>query len=127
AEVKINIFSPNESGSEITPNEPKFANAQGEFEMDINIFTPSYPWGDSMPEVPGKWRVNVNDWSSSNTAYGQAEFRVLPLNPSTSNYCSIEQIPNQTGSNGVYPITSFEIVGAGDAHTSSVDSEIYYE
>lgn len=127
AEVKVHIFSPNESGSEITPSEPKFANAQGEFEMDINIFTPSYPWGESMPEVPGKWRVSVNDFSSSNTAYGQGYFRVLPENASTSNYCSIEQVINGTETNGVYPITSFEIIGAGTANNSSVTSDVYYE
>lgn len=126
AEVKVHIFSPNESGSEITPNEPKYANAQGEFEMNINIFTPTYPWGEYMPEVPGKWRVNVNDWSSSNTAYGQAYFRLLPENPSTENYCSIEQVPDATASNGVYPITSFEIVGV-NSKTSSVSSTNFYE
>lgn len=126
AEVKVHIFSPNESGSEIEPSTQKFANENGEFEMDINIFTPSYPWGPSMPEVAGKWRVNVNDWTSENTNYGQADFRVLPNNPSTDNYCTIEQVINGTGTNGVYPITLFEIIGV-NSNNSPVNSEIYQE
>lgn len=126
AEVKVHIFSPNESGSELTPSEAKYADANGNFEMHISTFTQSYPWGEFMPEVPGKWRVSVNDWSSENTNYGQAEFRVLPDNPSASNYCTIEQIPNPTGAESVYPITSFEIVGV-NSNNSSVTSQTYYE
>lgn len=126
AEVKINIFSPDDSGSEIDENTPKYADANGEFEMDINLFTPSYPWGDYMPEVPGKWAVTVHDFSSQYTNYGQSEFRVLPDNPSPSNYCTIEQIPSSTGQKIIFPITSFEIVGI-NSHNSSLDSESFYE
>lgn len=126
AEVKVHIFSASGAGSEITPSEPKYADAEGNFEMHISTFTPSYPWGEFMPEIPGKWIINVNDWSSSNTAYGQTYFRVLPDNPSPSSYCSIEQIPSPTGAETVYPITSFEIVGV-NAHNSPVTSQTYYE
>ena len=124
--VKVNIFTPNEEGSELEPGTSMFANANGEFEMTVNLFTPSYPIGSELPDITGNWRISVSDFTSQNTSYGQTTFRILPDNPSPTNYCTVEQLPNATGSNGVYPITSFEIEGVG-LNESSVNSEIYSE
>lgn len=126
SQVRVNISSPN-SSAEISPNDIKYADANGNFEMFINTFTPTVPWGDEMPQVPGKWIISVSDWSTPHTPYGLTDFRLLPNNPSKNNYCTIEQVNNATGTIGVYPITSFEIVGAGAAHTSPVTSDSYYE
>lgn len=125
AEVKLHIFSPNESGSEIDSTNPKYADENGNFEYSINAFTPSYPWGPWMPEVPGKWRINIQDWSG-NEHYGQTNFRIWPENPSVLNYCEITQVESPTGQNLVYPITSFEIDGV-NIHNSSVESLEFYE
>lgn len=125
-ELRVHIFSPNEDGSSIEPQTPKFSDSEGKFEMNINLNTQSYPWGESMPQVPGKWRISFEEWTTENY-YGEAPFRVLPDNPSVSNYCSVGQIPNATSSNGVYPITSFEIVGVAEANVSSLDSDIFHE
>lgn len=121
-QVKVHIFSPFETGSEITPGEEKTADANGEFEMDINLFTQSYPWGESMPDTPGRWRINVQDFGA-NGHKGYAYFRVLPDNPSPTNYCTVQQ---QTNFFAPTPITSFEIVGV-NSNTSSASSTDYYE
>lgn len=126
ADVKLHIFSPNDSGSEIQPTIPKYADENGVFEMDFNIFTPSYPWGEFMPEVTGPWRVNVNDLSSELTNYGQAIFRVNPDNPSTNDYCTIEHVKNATQTNKTTPITSFEIEGV-NIKNSDPSTTTYYE
>ncbi|MNK29595.1 hypothetical protein D3C87_479920 [compost metagenome] len=120
--VKVHIFSPYESGSEITPAEEKLADANGEFEMTINQYTQSYPWGEFMPYTPGVWRINVQDFGA-NGHKGSVYFRVLPDNPSPTNYCTIEQ---QTNFFAPTPITSFEIVGV-NSNTSSANSTAYYE
>lgn len=121
-QVKVHIFSPNSSGSEITPSQEKLADANGEFEMDINQFTQSYPWGESMPDVPGTWKINVQDFNA-NGHRGQLSFRVLPDNPSPTNYCIPQQ---QTDFFPPSSITSFEIVGV-NSNTSSASSTDYYE
>ncbi len=121
AEIKINISSPNTS-SEIEPDNPKYADENGEFEMNFNLFTQSYPWGDQMPDVPGKWTITVHDWSG-NSNYGQANFRIWPDNPDPSDYCAIQQ---QDTTLGVYPITLFEIDGV-NSNSSSVSATDYYE
>ncbi|WP_314244547.1 GEVED domain-containing protein [Empedobacter tilapiae] len=126
AEVKVHITAPYESSSEIEPTKPKYANEDGVFEMDFNLNTSSYPWGDSMPDTPGQWRVNINDFSSALTSYGEGVFRVNPNNPSTTNYCSIEQVRNATQSNKVTPITRFEIVGV-KTKNSDPSTTTYYE
>lgn len=125
-ELKIHIFSPNESGSEIEPNTPKYADENGNFEMNVSLMTQSYPWGPFMPEVPGRWRISIQNWASSESHNGEQYFQIFPDNPTPNNYCTIEQVPNATNTNGVYPITLFEIVGV-ETNSSPVNSDVYYE
>lgn len=134
AEVTVINFSPNEIGSQLEPSqpfgtfEPKYANANGEFETEFNINTYSYPWGEQMPEVNGLWRVNLisNLASSRYNPYGIANFRILPDNPSKNNYCDIVQTQNATSSIEVTPITYFSIEGINE-NSSNPNSTIYYE
>lgn len=121
-QVKVHIFAPYETGSEITPADEKFADANGKFEMNINQFTKSYPWGEYMPSASGVWRINVQDFNA-NGQNGQVNFRILPDNSSPTNYCTVQQ---QTNFFEPTPITSFEIVGV-NSNTSSVNSTDYYE
>jgi len=121
-EVRVHIFSPNESGSTITPAEQKFADENGEFEMVISQFTQSYPWGESMPDVPGLWRISVQDFNA-NGHKGEVNFRVLPDNPSPTNYCTVQL---QTDFFAPTPITSFQIIGV-NSNISSAASTDYYE
>ncbi|KFC24435.1 hypothetical protein IO90_03840 [Chryseobacterium sp. FH1] len=121
-QVKVHLFSPNESGSELRPNDQKIADANGEFEMNINMFTQSYPWGESLPDTPGLWRINVSDFNA-NGHKGYVNFRVLPNSPSPTNYCTVQQ---QSNFFAPTPITSFEVVGV-NSNTSSASSSLYYE
>lgn len=120
--LTVHMFTPYEQGSEVTPLDEKYADANGEFEMDINQYTLSHPWGDMMPDTPGTWRISVQEFTSDGY-YGSANFRLLADNQSSSNYCTVEQ---QATFVPVTPITSFEIVGVG-SNTSSVESDVYYE
>lgn len=125
AEVRVIISSPNASSSEIEPTingyPTKYADENGNFQMEINLHTYSFPWGPDLPDTPGKWSITVHDWSNSN--YGQLDFRIWPDDPNPSNYCTIQpQEPSEVG----YPITSFEIVDV-NSNTSSVNSTDYYE
>lgn len=131
AEVSVFAFSPNESGTQIEPGppfstfEPKYADNDGNFEMDFNIFTVSYPWGDQMPEVEGPWRINLSGYASD-TFNGSGNFRILPDNPSTSNYCNIIQTQDENNTIKVTPITYFGIDGVNE-HNSGTNSNNYYE
>ncbi|QES93958.1 T9SS type A sorting domain-containing protein [Empedobacter brevis] len=131
AEVRIIAFSPNEVGSQLEPEPPysnfdiKYADENGNFEFDFNGNTISYPWGDSMPPVPGEWRIGLNGHLTKNTS-GSSNFRVTPENPSPNNYCTIEHILNATQTNKVTPITSFEIEGV-NINNSDPNTTIYYE
>lgn len=125
AEVRLILSSPNASSSEIEPTmngyPTKFADENGDFQMEINLNTYSWPWGSDLPDTPGKWSLTVHDWSNSN--YGTVNFRIWPDAPNPSSYCAIEP---QEPSAMIYPITSFEIVDV-NINTSSVNATDYYE
>lgn len=118
AQVVVHIFSPNESGSGITGQ--YYADANGNFDIVFNGNTPTYPWGDTMPDIAGTWRINVEQFETS--FYGTTEFRVLPDNPSPQSYDLISNVDNGIPST---PITRFEVNGVG--YNSDPNSSAFYE
>jgi len=118
AQVVVHIFSPNESGSGITGQ--YYADANGNFDIDFNGNTPTYPWGDTMPDVAGTWRINVEQFETN--FYGTTEFRVLPDNPNPQSYDLISNVDNGIPST---PITRFEVNDVG--YNSDPNSSAFYE
>lgn len=118
SQVVVHIFSPNESGSGISGQ--YFADANGEFNITFNGNTPTYPWGDTMPDIAGTWRVNVEQFETN--YYGMTEFRIIPDNPSSQSYDPIGKVDNGIPST---PITRFEVNGTG--YNTDPDSSVFYE
>lgn len=118
AQVVVHLFSPNESGSGITGQ--YFADANGNFKISFNGNTPTYPWGDTMPDIAGTWRINVEQYNTN--FYGTTEFRILPNNPSPLGYDMITNVDNGIP---VSPITRFEVNGVG--YNSDPNSSEFYE
>lgn len=117
--VKINLGTPSAGGTEITPMEEKYADANGVYTMTIDGTTqvgvgngPTNP----IPQIPGIWGVTFHDFSG--TGYiGSTTFRILPDNP--GEYC-IPEIAFE-----VEPITKVEF--SNISKTSSLTSTEGYE
>ena len=118
AQVVVHIFSPNESGSGITGL--YYADREGNFDINFNGNTPTYPWGENMPDIVGTWRINVEQYNTN--YYGTTEFRILPNNPSPQSYDPIDRVDNGILST---PITRFEVDGVG--YNTDPDSSDFYE
>jgi len=118
AQVVVHLFSPNESGSGITGQ--YFADEKGEFEISFNGNMPTYPWGDTMPDIAGKWRINIEQFETN--YYGTTEFTVLPNNPNPQSYDPIGKVDNSIPPT---PITRFEVNGTG--YNSDPNSSEFYE
>lgn len=86
--VKINLGTPPAGGTEITPMEPKYADANGVFTMTIDGTTQVGAGNaptNGIPQIPGVWNVSFHDFSG--TGYtGSVTFRILPDNP--GEYCT---------------------------------------
>jgi len=118
AQVVVHLFSPNESGSGITGQ--YYADENGNFDISFNGNTKTYPWGDTMPDIAGTWRVSVTEYNSN--YFGSTEFRILPNNPTPLSYDPIGKVENFIPST---PITRFEINGVG--YNSDPNSSEFYE
>ncbi|SHK35921.1 T9SS type A sorting domain-containing protein [Epilithonimonas mollis] len=118
AQVIVHLFSPNESGSAITGQ--YYADENGEFTMTFNGNTPTFPWGDTMPDIAGKWRINVEQFQTN--YYGATEFTILPDNPNPQSYDPINKVDNMIPAT---PITRFEVNGTG--YNTDPNSSSFYE
>lgn len=118
AQVVVHLFSPNEAGSGITGQ--YYADQNGDYATTFSGNTTTYPWGDTMPNIPGKWRINLGEFNSN--YFGMTEFRILPDNPSPQAYDPIYKVDNFIPST---PITRFEIGGLG--YNSDPNSSSFYE
>ena len=118
AQVVVHLFSPNESGSGITGQ--YYADENGNFDISFNGNTKTYPWGETMPDIAGTWRVSVSEYNSN--YFGSTEFRILPNNPTPQSYDPINKVENFIPST---PITRFEVNGTG--YNSDPNSTDFYE
>jgi len=120
----VTFFSPNEAGSESNNFLPDGKNV---FRKTLSGHTLTANWGDDMPHVPGIWRITLTKVNH----FGTISLRVLPDNPSTNSYCTIEQVIPSYGGVAVQPITGFEIIDDNGmsiiSNNSSVNSVDYYE
>ncbi len=118
AQVIVHIFSPNESGSAITGQ--YYADENGNYNVTFSGNTKTYPWGDTMPDFAGTWRVSVSEYNSN--YFGSTEFRILPNNPTPQSYDAINKVDNGIPAT---PITRFEINGTG--YNTDPNSSAFYE
>lgn len=114
--IKINVADPAGNGWELNQDMQMFADDNGRYEFRLDENIPL--WSGNIPvaiqPVEGKWALSFHDFSDAGFI-GSKNIRVLPSDPSTSNYCEVSTINTEA----ITSVTFGNINNATDPSSST--------